>query len=74
MPLRLYCEYIVVRNMFGNLFRDLPINKQITAVTQVHKSLIEEMVVSDATMYAHFVFKAFDVNCNGAISFRVSDN
>ncbi|XP_046688472.1 Kv channel-interacting protein 1 [Homalodisca vitripennis] len=24
----------------------------------------------NATMYAHFVFKAFDVNCNGAISFR----
>ena len=21
-------------------------------------------------MYAHYVFKAFDVNCNGAISFR----
>ncbi|XP_024084332.1 calsenilin [Cimex lectularius] len=23
-----------------------------------------------ATLYAHYVFKAFDVNCNGAISFR----
>ncbi|KAL1491746.1 hypothetical protein ABEB36_012296 [Hypothenemus hampei] len=24
----------------------------------------------NATLYAHYVFKAFDVNCNGAISFR----
>ncbi|KAB0790007.1 hypothetical protein PPYR_15702, partial [Photinus pyralis] len=23
-----------------------------------------------STLYAHYVFKAFDVNCNGAISFR----
>lgn len=30
------------------------------------------MSVPDVTMYAHFVFKAFDVNCNGAITFRVS--
>jgi hypothetical protein len=27
---------------------------------------------SDSTLYAHYVFKAFDVNSNGAISFRVS--
>ena len=27
---------------------------------------------SDATSYAHHVFKAFDVNTTGAISFRVS--
>lgn len=27
---------------------------------------------SDSSLYAHYVFKAFDVNCNGAISFRVS--
>lgn len=26
----------------------------------------------DSSIYAHYVFKAFDVNCNGAISFRVS--
>lgn len=26
---------------------------------------------SDSSLYAHYVFKAFDVNCNGAISFRV---
>lgn len=25
----------------------------------------------DSSLYAHYVFKAFDVNCNGAISFRV---
>lgn len=25
---------------------------------------------SDSSLYAHYVFKAFDVNCNGAISFR----
>lgn len=24
----------------------------------------------DSSLYAHYVFKAFDVNCNGAISFR----
>lgn len=28
--------------------------------------------LSDSSMYAHYVFRAFDVNCNGAISFRVS--
>lgn len=27
---------------------------------------------SDSTLYAHYVFKAFDVNSNGAISFRAS--
>lgn len=27
---------------------------------------------SDSSIYAHYVFRAFDVNCNGAISFRVS--
>ncbi|KAK9754752.1 EF-hand domain pair [Popillia japonica] len=27
----------------------------------------------NATLYAHYVFKAFDVNCNGAISFRHCD-
>ncbi|XP_017786491.1 PREDICTED: calsenilin-like [Nicrophorus vespilloides] len=26
--------------------------------------------VADSSLYAHYVFKAFDVNCNGAISFR----
>lgn len=26
----------------------------------------------DSSIYAHYVFKAFDVNSNGAISFRVS--
>lgn len=25
---------------------------------------------TDSSLYAHYVFKAFDVNCNGAISFR----
>ncbi|KAJ8665017.1 hypothetical protein QAD02_006679 [Eretmocerus hayati] len=25
---------------------------------------------SHSSLYAHYVFKAFDVNCNGAISFR----
>ncbi|EFN78682.1 Kv channel-interacting protein 4 [Harpegnathos saltator] len=25
----------------------------------------------NSSLYAHYVFKAFDVNCNGAISFRV---
>ena len=28
--------------------------------------------ISDSSLYAHYVFKAFDVNCNGAISFRVN--
>ena len=28
--------------------------------------------VSDAACYAHHVFKAFDVNSTGAISFRVT--
>jgi Kv channel-interacting protein len=27
-------------------------------------------VTIDSSLYAHYVFKAFDVNCNGAISFR----
>lgn len=27
----------------------------------------------DSSIYAHYVFKAFDVNSNGAISFRVSE-
>jgi Kv channel-interacting protein len=26
--------------------------------------------IIDSSLYAHYVFKAFDVNCNGAISFR----
>lgn len=26
----------------------------------------------DSSIYAHYVFKAFDVNCTGAISFRVN--
>ncbi|KAF6200112.1 hypothetical protein GE061_006413 [Apolygus lucorum] len=26
--------------------------------------------IRNSTLYAHYVFKAFDVNCNGAISFR----
>lgn len=26
----------------------------------------------DSNLYAHFVFKAFDVKSNGAISFKVS--
>ncbi|KAF4516399.1 hypothetical protein B566_EDAN008522 [Ephemera danica] len=25
---------------------------------------------ANSSLYAHYVFKAFDVNCNGAISFR----
>jgi Ca2+-binding EF-hand superfamily protein len=25
---------------------------------------------TDSSLYAHYVFKAFDVNCNGAITFR----
>lgn len=29
------------------------------------------MRIADSSPYAHYVFKAFDVNCNGAISFRV---
>lgn len=29
------------------------------------------LLFADSSMYAHYVFKAFDVNCNGAISFRV---
>lgn len=33
-----------------------------------------EYTFSDSSLYAHYVFKAFDVNCNGAISFRVSDS
>lgn len=28
-------------------------------------------ILADSSLYAHYVFKAFDVNCNGAISFRV---
>lgn len=28
------------------------------------------LLFSDSSIYAHYVFKAFDVNCNGAISFR----
>lgn len=28
------------------------------------------MRIADSSLYAHYVFKAFDVNCNGAISFR----
>lgn len=31
-----------------------------------------KFMFSDSTQYAHYVFKAFDTNCNGAISFRVS--
>lgn len=27
----------------------------------------------DSSFYAHYVFKAFDVNCSGAITFRVSN-
>lgn len=29
-------------------------------------------LIIDSSIYAHYVFRAFDVNCNGAISFRVS--
>jgi len=32
------------------------------------------LLLSDSSLYAHYVFKAFDVNSNGAISFRVSSN
>lgn len=32
--------------------------------------LIEHVFNLDSSLYAHYVFKAFDVNCNGAISFR----
>lgn len=28
--------------------------------------------LQDSSIYAHYVFKAFDVNCTGAISFRVN--
>uniref|UniRef100_A0A1A9VVY4 EF-hand domain-containing protein n=1 Tax=Glossina austeni TaxID=7395 RepID=A0A1A9VVY4_GLOAU len=30
----------------------------------------ESLQCTDSSLYAHYVFKAFDVNCNGAISFR----
>lgn len=29
-------------------------------------------LTQDSSIYAHYVFKAFDVNCTGAISFRVN--
>lgn len=35
-------------------------------------NLISFLVETDSSLYAHYVFKAFDVNCSGAISFRVS--
>lgn len=30
------------------------------------------LISKDSSIYAHYVFKAFDVNCTGAISFRVN--
>ncbi|ENN82721.1 hypothetical protein YQE_00911, partial [Dendroctonus ponderosae] len=36
----------------------------------IQKDLIWLMTISDATLYAHYVFKTFDVNCNGAITFK----
>lgn len=38
--------------------------------TPTHKQSI--FIHTDSSIYAHYVFKAFDVNSNGAISFRVS--
>lgn len=32
------------------------------------------VLFTDSTQYAHYVFKAFDINCNGAISFKVITN
>lgn len=32
--------------------------------------IFSTLFFSDSSIYAHYVFKAFDVNCNGAISFR----
>lgn len=47
-------------------------NKDLFEVRLHNYSLTGVLLVADATLYAHYVFKAFDVNCNGAISFRVS--
>lgn len=37
-----------------------------------NKMLFGIRLTPDSSIYAHYVFKAFDVNSNGAISFRVS--
>ena len=42
-------------------------------ITRNTYSRVCEFLISDSTQYAHYVFKAFDVNCNGAISFKVSE-
>ncbi|CAK1597327.1 unnamed protein product [Parnassius mnemosyne] len=43
----------------------------------VHEESFKEIYAKffphgNSALYAHYVFKAFDVNCSGAISFRVS--
>lgn len=44
-----------------------------TRIYKDKRNVIQKVVLfSDSSLYAHYVFKAFDVNCNGAITFRVS--
>ena len=35
------------------------------------KIMTKIIICVDSSLYAHYVFKSFDINCNGAISFRV---
>ncbi|KAG8229585.1 hypothetical protein J437_LFUL010177 [Ladona fulva] len=56
----------------------LLLGQRITAASEFPMADMEILCMGDlhrhSTLYAHYVFKAFDVNSNGAISFRVSHN
>ena len=40
-------------------------------ILEVAVNILKDPFVSDATTYAHHVFKAFDIESTGSINFRV---
>lgn len=42
------------------------------SIVYMYMFMCVSCLLTDSNLYAHFVFKAFDVKSNGAISFKVS--
>lgn len=71
-------EGVVLEEAFKDVYQKFfPHGSKYNLIYTVYQNLepfwsIFFLIFSDSSLYAHYVFKAFDVNCNGAITFRVS--
>nr|XP_014289430.2 Kv channel-interacting protein 1 [Halyomorpha halys] len=61
------CKYFSNSAVSSSVIGNLRSPRKIFSLGKRWKS---DGAKSDVNLYAHYVFKAFDVNCNGAISFR----